>query len=301
MSMSLRHIEAFKAVMENGTVKRAAEAMHISQPAVSKLLQSFEHAAGFKVFDRTQGRLSPTAEGLTLYRDVERVFAGADEIRRAAEEIRAMRRGTLSVGAMPALSAGFVQRVAFAFLQGRPEVKLEIRVAQRVKLIDSVASGKLDIALCNSTHEHPEIETELLSRQAAVCLLPPLHPLTRRDEIFARDLKNENFVSWSEGTLTRVRVDALFDKMGIERRFGFSASTAPAICAFVATGLGVALTHPLYVGIADSTVAVRPFKPRLELDLLMAFPKRASRPALVKAFAAEALRQARITEKHMNK
>ncbi len=299
--MNLRHIEAFKAVMENGTVNRAAEAMHISQPAVSKLLQAFERAAGFKVFDRTQGRLAPTAEGLTLYRDVERVFAGADEIRRAAEEIRTLRRGTLSVGAMPALSAGFVQRVAAVFLQERPEVNLEIRSAQRVKLMDSLASGKLDIALCNSVHEHPEIETQLLSRQAAVCLLPPTHPLTARSEIAARDLKNEKFISWSEGTVTRVRVDALFDKLGIERRADFSASTAPAICAFVANGLGIALTHPLYVGIANASVAVRTFRPALELDVLMAFPKRASRPALVKAFAAEAVRQARQMEKHIIK
>jgi DNA-binding transcriptional LysR family regulator len=301
MPMNLRHIEAFKAVMEHGTVNRAAEAMHISQPAVSKLLQGFERAAGFPVFDRVHGRLSPTAEGLTLYRDVERVFAGVDEIRRAAGEIRAMRRGALSVGAMPALSAGFVQQVAFSFLKERPEVQLEIRAAQRVKLMDSVASGKLDLALCNSTHEHPEIETDLLSRQPAVCLLPPAHPLAKRAEISARDLKNESFVSWSEGTLTRLRVDALFGKLGIERRIAFSASTAPAICAFVANGLGVALVHPLYVGIAESTVAMRPFKPRLELDLLMAYPKRASRPALVKAFCAEALRQARALEQRIYK
>lgn len=294
MPMNLRHIEAFKAVMETGTVHRAAEAMHISQPAVSKLLQGFERAAGFKVFDRANGRLSPTAEGLELYREVERVFAGADAISRAAGEIRAMRRGTLSVGAMPALSAGFVQRVAAAFLRDHPQVELEIRSAQRVKLIDSVASGKLDIALCNSVHEHPEIETELLSRAPAVCLLPRTHRLARRTEIAARDLKNEPFVSWSEGTVTRVRVDALFDRLGIERCLAFSASTAPAICAFVAHGLGVALAHPLYIGIADGAIAVRRFTPRVELDLLMAFPRRASRPALVKAFAQTTLALAQL-------
>lgn len=297
MSMSLRHIEAFKAVMENGTVNRAAEVMHISQPAVSKLLQGFERATGFKVFDRAQGRLSPTAEGLMLYRDVERVFAGAEEIRRAAEEIRAMRRGTLAVGAMPALSAGFVQQVISAFLEDRPQVKLEIRFAQRVRLVDWVASGRLDIALCNAAHEHPEIETELLSRQSAVCLLPPAHPLARQKEVSAQNLEHEPFISWSDGTLTRLRVDALFDRLGIERRISFTASTAPAICAFVSSGLGVALAHPLYIGVAASAMAVRPFKPKLELDLLMAFPKRASRPALVKAFAAEAQRQARLMEK----
>jgi DNA-binding transcriptional LysR family regulator len=268
---------------------------------VSKLLQNFERAAGFRVFDRAQGRLLPTADGLTLYREVERVFAGADEIRRAATEIRTMRLGALAVGAMPALSAGFVQRVASGFLQDRPRVKLEIHAGQRVRLMDWLVSGKLDIALCNSVHERPEIETELLSRQPAVCLLPPGHALARRSEVAARDLKRESFVSWSEGTLTRLRVDALFSNLGIELRREFFASTAPAICAFVASGLGVALTHPLYVGIADSAVEVRLFKPKLELDLLMAFPKRASRPPLVQAFAAEAVRQARIIEKSMRR
>jgi len=295
--MNLRHIEAFKAVMENGTVSRAAEVMHISQPAVSKLLQSFERATGFKVFDRQQGRLTPTAEGLMLYGDVQRVFSGAAEIRRAAEEIRALRRGVLTVGSMPALSNGFVQRIASAFLEDRPAVELEIRVAQRVRLVDWIANGRLDIAFCNATHEHPEIETELLSRQSAVCLLPPRHPLTRKRTVSAQDLRDQPCVAWSEGTLTRTRMDALFARLGIEPRIRFTASTAPAICAFVAHDLGFALSHPLYIGLAESEIAVRAFKPELELDLLMAFPRRTSRPALVKAFAAEALRQARALEK----
>src|SRR3990172_1018400 len=112
LSMNLRQIEAFKAVMENGTVVRAAEVMRISQPAVTKLIQAFERAAGFRVFDRVRGRLLPTAEGLSLYREVERVFVAANEISNAAEEIRTLRLTNLSVGAMPALSTGFAQRLA---------------------------------------------------------------------------------------------------------------------------------------------------------------------------------------------
>ena len=117
--MNLRHIEALKAVIENGTVQRAAKVIHISPSAAPKLLSGFEKSAGVRVFDRTQGRLTPAAEGLSLYRDVERVYTGVEEIRRAAHEIRTLCRGTLAVGAMPALSAGFVQRVAHAFLQER--------------------------------------------------------------------------------------------------------------------------------------------------------------------------------------
>jgi len=294
--MNLRHIEAFKAVMENGTVIRAAEVMHISQPAVSKLLQGFERAAGFKVFDRQQGRLTPTAEARMLYRDVERLFSSVAEIRRAAEEISALRRGVLAVGTMPALSNGFVQQIASAFLAKRPAVELDIRVAPRAKLVDWVASGRLDVALCNATHEHPQIETELLSRQPAVCLLPRNHPLARKRAIRAEELSDQHCIAWSDGTLTQRSVQALFAEMKIAPRIRFTASTSPALCAFVAHGLGFALSHPLYVGLAESAIAVRPFRPKLELDLLLAFPKRESRPALVRAFTAEALRQARALE-----
>ncbi len=299
--MNLRHIEAFKAVIENGTVQRAAEVMHVSQPAVTKLLQAFERSAGFRVFDRVQGRLVPTTEALVLHRDVERVYAGVDEIRRAAAEIRSVKRGSLVVGAMPALAAGFAQRVASAFLAARPGVTLELRASQRVRLVDGVASGQVDIALLNATHEHPQVDTELLSRAHAVCLLPPVHALSRRKVIRAADLKGVPFVSWSEGTVTRLKVDALFAQAGVSRAPGHSASTAPAICAFVAHGLGVTLAHPLYVGVAAGAVAVRPFTPALDLDVMLAYAKRPVRSPLVTAFVEEARRQAKMIESDFKK
>jgi DNA-binding transcriptional LysR family regulator len=297
--MNLRQIEAFKSVMENGSVTRAAQVMHISQPAVTKLLQGFERAAGFKVFARSQGRLAPTPEGLLLYRDVDRVFAAADEIRRSAQDILNMRKGALLIGAMPALSCGFVQDVAHHFMRQHPRVTIDIVSALRMKLLDSIISGKLDIALCHSVAEHPEIETEPFSRQSAVCILPPGHRLTTKKVITAQDLSGEAFISWGEGTLTRLRVDALFEKLNVDRALRFSASTSPAICAYVASGLGVAILHPLYIGTSARAVEVRPFRPKLDVDLLLAYPRRPERPKLVKAFAALAMRRSQALMKNL--
>ena len=74
--MNLRQIEAFKAMMEAGTVTEAALRLRISQPAMSKLLQYFERAAGMALFTRDRGRLSPTPEAQLLYDQVEQVFQG---------------------------------------------------------------------------------------------------------------------------------------------------------------------------------------------------------------------------------
>lgn len=295
--MNIRQIEAFKAVMEHGTVIRAAEVMHISQPAVTKLLQAFERAAGFRVFDRIRGRLTPTPEGLALYREVERVFVAAGEIRLAAEEIRVRRFSSLAVGAMPALSSGFVQQVALRFLRSSPDVGMTVRTTSTVTLIDMLASSKLDIAFCNSAHEHPEVQTELLSREPLVCVLPPKHRLAAKTRITAKDLEGESFIGWGPGSMIRTRIDTMFEKLGVSRRQVFSTSTAPALCAFVANDLGVALVHPLYIGTAAKSLAVRPFEPGISLDIFMAFPRHASRPDVVRKFAETALKEARVIER----
>lgn len=295
--MNIRQIEAFKAVMEHGTVIRAAEVMHISQPAVTKLLQAFERSAGFRVFDRVRGRLTPTPEGLALYREVERVFVAAGEIREAAEEIRVRRYSSLAVGAMPALSSGFVQQTALRFLRSSPEVGMAVRTASTVELIDMLAGCKLDIAFCNSAHEHPEVQTELLSCEPLVCIVPPKHALAAKSRIEAKDLEGESFIGWAPGSMIRMRIDALFDKLAVSRRQIFSTATAPALCAFVANDLGVALVHPLYIGTAAKSLCVRPFEPGITLDLFMAFPKRANRPDVVRKFAETALKEARVIEK----
>jgi len=283
-AMNPRQIEAFKSVIENGTVTGAAQAMHVSQPAVTKLLQAFERAAGFKLFTRTRGRLAPTPDALLLYQDVHRVYAATEMVRRSAEDIRAMRKGALSVGAMPALSTGFVQRVAAAYLVKYPGINLSVHTAPRLKLIDALASGALDVALCHSIPDHPEIETQTFSREPAVCLLPLEHRLANSKRVAAADLAGLPFISWAEGSSSRARVDGVFDALGIARELRFAASTSPVICAYVAAGLGVAIMHPLYVGTAAASVAVLPFVPRLEVSLLMAHAHQTRRPRSVRAF-----------------
>jgi DNA-binding transcriptional LysR family regulator len=282
--MNPRQIEAFKRVIENGTVTVAAEAMHVSQPAVTKLLQAFERAAGFKLFVRERGRLVPTPDAKLLYKDVHRLFAATEEVRRSADDIRTLRKGALVVGAMPALSTGFVQQVAALYLARYPGINLVVHTAPRLKLIDSVTSRTLDVALCHSLPDHPEIDTRVFSREPAVCLLPRRHPLARRKHVEARDLAGLPFISWTEGSPSRARVDGVFDALGIQRELRFAASTSPAICAYVAAGLGVALMHPLYIGTASAAVAVRPFAPRLEFSLLIAYPRVTPQLRSVRAF-----------------
>src|SRR5690554_4213192 len=96
--LSLRQIEGFLAVMEAGTVVGAAGILHISQPAVSKLLAYLEADIGMQLFDRQRGRLVPTRQGLQLHDEVLRVFGGLNQVERAVAAIRREDRRQLRIG-----------------------------------------------------------------------------------------------------------------------------------------------------------------------------------------------------------
>ncbi len=126
MSLNFRTIEAFKAVMEAGTISKAADRMLITQPAVSKLISAFEASVPVPVFKREGGRLVPTPEARQLYAEVDRVFSGISELDRFAHSLADRTRGHVSIGVLPALSIGAVQQFVSAFLTERPDVQISL-------------------------------------------------------------------------------------------------------------------------------------------------------------------------------
>lgn len=283
--MNVRQIEAFKAMMEAGTVTEASRRLRISQPAMSKLLQYFERAAGMTLFARDRGRLSPTPEAQLLYDQVEQVFQGVDRIRQAAEEIRALDRGRLSIGVMPALSVGFVQEILAKLQLTRPTVQLAVYARETPKLIDLLVTGQIEVMFSLHPMEHPEIRSETICRVPLVCILPPRHPLAARREIRCKDLAGERFASFRHDSAIRRSIDLAFDNARVRRTFVLESPMSPTICAFVARGLGVSIVNPLYVGAFAPALVVRPFRPQVLSEISMGLPRERRHSALAGALA----------------
>ena len=102
--MRLRHIEVFHAVMQTGSVSKAAELLGISQPAASKVLSHAESALGFRLFERIKGRLRPTAEAALLFVEVEKIQDGMGQVRSLAENLQRRPEGRLHIGCLPSLA-----------------------------------------------------------------------------------------------------------------------------------------------------------------------------------------------------
>src|SRR5215208_5375680 len=116
-----RQVEAFRAVMIAGTVTTAAAALRISQPAVSRLIRDLETRIGVALFERRSGgRLRPTTDANTLFRDVERYFVGLEQISQTAAGLRRRSFGSLRVASLPALYVRLLPRFIGRFLIERP-------------------------------------------------------------------------------------------------------------------------------------------------------------------------------------
>ena len=285
--LNLRQIEAFKAVIENGTVSRAASVLNISQPAMSKLIAHLEADTGLKLFDRVKGRLAPTVRGMRLYEEVDRIFTGVRQVENAVDVIRREQQGQLLVGVMPALAGSFIQQATMGFLKGRSNVFCSVQSRSSQWIAEWLVSRKLDVGLISSRIENPYIETEPLMEHPLVCIMPPGHRLARKTRIRPDDLDGEPFISFDPESYTGQRIAPVFAAHKVRVNTVLIASIAPTVCEFVAAGLGVSLEHPLMVSGMQDRLSVRRFQPAISLDFQLCRGRDSRNTDLVEAFVRE--------------
>jgi DNA-binding transcriptional LysR family regulator len=286
--MNLRQIEALRAVMETGTVSRAAERLSISQPAVSKLLNNLERMSGLALFDRRRGRLSPTPEALLLFDEMERVFQGMARLDRFAEEIRHLEHGSLRIGVMPALQTGFVQDIVARLVEGRRRLNISIHARSTPKIVEWLVGGHLDVGLTSHEIEHPELTQWPLCHSRYVCIMPRGHRLAAKARIDLADFEGESFISFGADTPTRRTIDQMFEQAEVRRTLTLSAPMATTVCALVARGLGLALVDPLCIGEFAPRVETRPFRRKLVGELRVLLPRHRRVSLAVEAFLSAA-------------
>jgi DNA-binding transcriptional LysR family regulator len=299
--VNLRQIEAFKAVIEKGTVSAAADALFVSQPAVSKLIANLEEDCDLRLFERVRGKLAPTKHGMRLYSEIDRVFAGLRQVEHAIESIHRDDQKQLKVGVFQALSGSFISKVAKNFLKIHPDVWINIHTRDSPILADWLSSQQIDVGLISSLIDHPLVERDTLIEYPLMCVLPVAHRLCAKQEINIKDLHDEAFVAFieTESTATRLQVDSLFKQYEVCPKTVIEASTALTVCELVAEGLGVSLVHPLFADSVKERVAFRRFSPKTPFGFQLCRNLGSHNVQLVSDFIREAKRVADDTSREL--
>lgn len=166
--MRLRHIEVLHAIKKTGSISAAAEALSVTQPAVSKIVKHAEAQIGFPLFRRLRGRLYPTDEAEILFSDIAKVQEALEAARRTARILRDGLETRLRIACLPSLGMGLVPRAVHALRKMHPRAVIEIATRHEHELTDALLIREFDICLSFGPHEKyrhllPGIESTLIA------------------------------------------------------------------------------------------------------------------------------------------
>lgn len=287
--MKFRLIEAYRAMLECGTVSAAARSLRVSQPAMTKLVAELEAVLGLVLFERQGGRLVPTAEALSLKGSVDRAWRSVVELGEAATDVRDLRRGRLRVVAFPSFAQAMLPPFVAQFSRGADRSSIVLHSQPSMRVIEWIADGRGDVGFAAVLAPRAGVHAERLGKLRFVCALPAEHPLAAREVIRAGDMRGEPFISLGDVDNTRTRIEAAFEADAVVREVRLTTPLAVVALALVANGGGVALIDDATATLADpARVAIRPFAPAVTVDLYMYHPANRIPSQLQERFAREA-------------
>jgi DNA-binding transcriptional LysR family regulator len=281
--MDLRQLRYLVALAEECHFTRAAERMHIAQPALSQQIRRLEDEVGLPLVDRTTRRVALTEAGTLLVDRARRALREVDAARAELAELAGVRGGHVVIGAMQSLGPFDLSRLLAAFHARYPEVELTVQEELSDALLDMLRTDAVDLAFLSLTGEraHERQGAQTLLIEPLVLIVAPGHPLADRKRVRLAELAGEPFVMFREGAGLRHIIVAAARAEGFEPRVAFETNEIERARALVARGLGVSVVPEHDARRAhDDLAIVELHRPALSRDVTLAWrPERRLAPA----------------------
>jgi DNA-binding transcriptional LysR family regulator len=269
--MNLRQIEVFRAVMLTGSVVGASKMLHVSQPAISRLLAHAEQTAGIMLFERIKGRLHPTPEARQLLEEVENAYRSVQRVNSVVRDLALHRRGSLRIVSHFTLGGQLVPNAIAQFTAAHPEVRLSFECLRHSALQERLVSQQAELGVSLFPLDHPNLESFSLAAARLVCVVPQAHPLASKDKVTVRDLRVYPPIAYEPGTPFGTALDDLFSNQ--------SAVYAPAeagtprdACALANAGVGPAVVDEFTaLEFSGRVVVVKPLEQSSRLEAVVAY------------------------------
>ena len=281
-TLSPKQVAAYRAVMLTGGITRASTMLHLTQPAVRRLIKEFEATLGLKLFERKGSGIVSTREASIIFAEVERLFTGLDQIMQLAIELRDEPVQSIRIAAFPAIANGFLPRFVAKLHARDPVFRPSIIGLASSIVLDYVANEKCDLGLVTTVPEHPFVSVVHLESIPTVAVLPHGHRLASRAYLEPKDFADEPFVSISP-TLMHLRIDSVFAEHHVSPRIVAQAQQSTVACAMVGAGLGVSIVDPFAAEDAKATgIVVKPLRPAVQFEFAYVLPAKREAFAIVR-------------------
>lgn len=248
-----------------GGITAAAETMNITQPAVSRLIRDLEEIVEITLFDRVGARLVPTSEATQLFREVERLYLGLDQIAQAADDIRLHKNIVLRIGSVTSLVRPYLHQAIIDVIGNRLDIPLVIDVENSRHIWDMVEKNRYDLGFVFSSPRMADKNAVLLHRSHAVAAMAPGHRLAFRKRITPADLLDERVLIPGRNSPLRLALDRAFSTEDHQPASTMETSMLNC-CYFAASGMGVGIVDHTSLRSADAEVVAIPFEPAIEVS-----------------------------------
>ncbi len=279
--MSLKKYETFVKTVELGSLTKAADALNLTQSAVSHILMSLESELGFELLLRSRGGIRLTAAGEKLLPLMKEVLAKNDELEKLASKIKNS-GAAVRVGTFTSVAVNWLPRIIKELRKAHPEIDIDIFSGDYHDVEQWLISGQVDVGFV-AMPAPAELATIPLMDDPLLVILPNSHPLAQYDIVPADRIANEPIISLlqtSAQDITRA-----LGSVGIKPDIKYTTKDDYAIIAMVREGLGIGIMPGLLLNGIDRDIAVRPISPHASRTIALAFSDKAKKSESISVFS----------------
>ncbi len=267
MNISLRQLRAFLAVARQRHFRRAAEHLHLSQPAVSRHIADLEAELGVRLFDRNTREVVPTETGRYLEGAIERVLDELEGVLGHVHSEGERRRGKVRIASVPTLSASLMPSCIADCAREYPELTIQLHDQAQTLVLDSVRGGEVDFGIAIDPPEGGDFDCETIMRDPFYLVCRADHPLAQLKSISWKKLQGQPLVLLDYSSGSRRLIDDALRKYGVDADVVQQTGHTYTAFRMVEAGLGITITPALSA--PPPSLAMRPLTPTEQRSVML--------------------------------
>lgn len=244
--MEFDQVETFLAVVTYGGFHRAAEALHVSQPAISARIRALEDSLGVKLFIRIHANLTLSTAGKALRPHAEQLLRNVALARQAVHELQPSARGALNIAAALSICTYFLPDVMKDYQSANPKVMVSLRSGTSLQVLKMVLDGEADIGIARSLN-HPEVETMTLRDDPLILVGHPAHTALRERRVTLEEVEAWPLIFYDRGSSDWTLTQGMFRRTGLLPNVVLEVETIEAAKRMVERKLGLSFLPQIAV------------------------------------------------------